>query len=70
MFERLIKSTKRCLRKMIGHVNFNHDELLTAVFKIEAIINARSLSYVSSEDDQEDPLTLKPAVRMPTTEFA
>lgn len=45
MFERLIKSTKRCLRKMVGQANFNHDELLTAVVEIKAIINARPLSY-------------------------
>ena len=50
MFERLIKSTKRCLRKMIGQAHFTHDELLTAVVEIEAIINARPLSYVSAED--------------------
>ena len=27
-FERMVKSTKRCLRKMVGRANFSHDELL------------------------------------------
>ena len=31
MYERMIKSTKRCLRKMVGQAHFTHDELLTAV---------------------------------------
>ena len=41
VFERLIKSTKRCLRKMVGRANFSLDELLTAVVEIEAVINSR-----------------------------
>ena len=40
VFERLVKSTKRCLRKMVGRANFSLDELLTAVIKIEAVINS------------------------------
>ena len=56
VFERLIKSTKRCLRKMVGRANFSLDELLTAVLEIEAVINSRPLSYVSSTDCEE-PLT-------------
>jgi len=40
MFERLIKSTKRCLRNKVGQANLNHDDLLIAVVEIEAIINA------------------------------
>ena len=56
VFERMVRSTKRCLRKMVGRAKFTRDEMLTAVVEIEAVINSRPLSYVSSADSEE-PLT-------------
>ena len=56
MFERHIRSTKRCLRKVIGKAKLNYDELLTVVTEVEMIINSRPLSYVTP-DDLEEPLT-------------
>lgn len=38
MYERMIKSTKRCLRKMVGQAHFTHDELLIALVETEVII--------------------------------
>ena len=55
-FERMVKSVKRCLRKMIGQAKFNVDELHTAVVEVEGIINSRPLSYITP-DDLEEPLT-------------
>ena len=55
-FERMVKSTKRCLRKIVGRAKLNYDELLTAVTEVESIINSRPLSYISSED-LEEPIT-------------
>ena len=55
-FERMVKSTKRCLRKIVGRAKLNYDELLTAVTEVESIINSRPLSYISSEDLVE-PIT-------------
>ena len=57
LFERLIKSTKRCLRKTNGQARITYDELVTAVAEIELILNSRPLCYVSTED-LEGPLTL------------
>ena len=56
VFERLVKSTKRCLRKVIGTARLSYDEFLTVVTEVEAVLNSRPLTYVSSED-LEEPLT-------------
>ena len=58
VFERMVKSTKRCLKKILGRACFSHDELLTAVTEIESVINSRPLSYMYvSADDTEEALT-------------
>ena len=56
VFERMIQSAKRCLRKTIGNARLTYDELMTSVIEVEMILNSRPLSYVSSEDIEE-PLT-------------
>ena len=56
IFERMVRSTKRCLKKTIGKAVFSYDELLTAVTEVEMILNSRPLSYISTEDIEE-PLT-------------
>ena len=56
VFEQMIKSTKCCLRKMVGRANLSLDEMLTAVVEIEAVINSQPLSYISSTN-HEEPLT-------------
>lgn len=52
-----MRSTKRCLRKMVGRSRLSLDELYTALTEVESITNSRPLSYISS-DDLEEPLTL------------
>ena len=56
IFERMIKSAKRCLKKSVGRNCLTHDELLTLVVEVEAVLNSRALTYASSED-VEEPLT-------------
>ncbi len=55
-FERLIKSTKRCLRKIVGQGKLYYDELRTVLVEMEAVINSRPLTYLSAED-LDEPLT-------------
>jgi len=55
-FERMVKSTKRCLRKMVRRSRLSFDELHTALVEVESILNSRPLSY-SSSSDLEEPLT-------------
>ena len=50
---RLVQSTKRCLRKVIGRAQFSVDVLVTALAEIEAVINSRPFSYVSVGDVEE-----------------
>jgi len=56
LFERLVRTTKRCLRKTIGQARLTYDELSTVLVEVEAVINSRPLSYVTA-DDFEEPLT-------------
>ena len=48
-FERMVRSTKRCLKKLIGRAHFSLDELTTALAEIEAGLNSRPLSYISGK---------------------
>ena len=52
-FERLVKSVKRCLKKILGQSCVTYEELLTVLMEIECVLNSRPLTYVSTEDLQE-----------------
>ena len=55
-YERLIRSAKRCLKKILGNALLTYEELETVVVQVEGIMNSRPLTFVSSED-LEEPLT-------------
>lgn len=56
VFERMIRMTKRCLKKIVGRARLTLDEFTTLITEVEGVINSRPISYVSS-DDTEEPLT-------------
>lgn len=56
LFERMVRRTKRCLRKVIGQARFSFDEMLTAIIEIEGIINSHPICYLNA-GDIEEPLT-------------
>ena len=55
-FERMIQMLKRCLRKLIRQAKFSYEELLTGVAEVEAILNSRPLTYLTT-DDIDEPIT-------------
>ena len=54
-FERLVKSVKLSLKKVIRNARLNYDELSTVLVEVEAALNSRPLTYVF--DEMEEPLT-------------
>ena len=56
LFERLVRSTKRCLRKVLGQAKLSYDELQTTLVEVEVVLNSRPHTYISPED-LDEPLT-------------
>ena len=56
IFERMIRCTKRCLRKTLGNARVNYPELLTILKEIENMLNNRPLT-VGYYDEILQPLT-------------
>ena len=50
-WERLVRSVKIALKKVIGRTSLDYDELLTVLTEIEGVINARPITYIY--DDEE-----------------
>ncbi|XP_061171676.1 uncharacterized protein LOC133181152 [Saccostrea echinata] len=57
-WERLIGITKSTLKKIIGRSYIDLETLQTVVTEVEAIVNDRPLTYVSSNLEDPEPLTL------------
>ena len=55
-FERLNKSVKRCMKKILRTSHPTEEELLTLLLEVEVTLNSRPLTYVSTEVARE-PLT-------------
>ncbi|XP_035220347.1 uncharacterized protein LOC118193377 [Stegodyphus dumicola] len=59
-WERLIRTTKNLIVRVLGQAAVNYEELLTVICDVEAVINCRPLTYVSN--DSEDLLPLTPSM--------
>ena len=55
-YERLVRSVKTPLKKVVGKAKLNYEEMETVLVEIEALINSRPLTYLY-EDDVSEPLT-------------
>ena len=58
IWERMVRSVKRCLVKVVGRAMLSYFELVTILVEIEGVINARPLTYVLDDiDGVSYPLT-------------
>ena len=55
-WERLVQSSKRCLRKIVGKAKLSYEELLTVLAEVEGVLNSRPLCHIY-DDNVEEVLT-------------
>ncbi|XP_071042603.1 uncharacterized protein [Parasteatoda tepidariorum] len=56
-YERLVKTIKEPLRKILGKALLTFEELSTVLAEIELIVNNRPLTYVENSPGEPEPLT-------------
>ncbi|GFY38533.1 integrase catalytic domain-containing protein [Trichonephila inaurata madagascariensis] len=56
-YERLVKSVKDSLRKILGKALLTFEELTTFLVETEYIVNSRPLTYVTDDFSEPNPLT-------------
>ncbi|GBL80190.1 hypothetical protein AVEN_29166-1 [Araneus ventricosus] len=56
-WERLIRSVKTCLKRILGKSSLTYEELYTVLVEIQAVINSRPITYLYSNVNEPDPLS-------------
>jgi hypothetical protein len=56
-WERMVRSVKTPLKKILGRSCLNYEEIQTTLTEIEAVINGRPLTYLYDDNDEPSPLT-------------
>ena len=49
MWEKLVRSPKRCMRKVLRNACLRYEELETVLIEIEATINNRPITYIDTD---------------------
>lgn len=55
-YERLVRSVKTCLKKILGKSSLEYKEFETTLQEVEAILNSRPLTFISSDANEPSPL--------------
>ena len=53
IYERLVRSTKRCLKKILWNAKLSYEEVLTILLEIELVLNNRPLTFTYEEPGDE-----------------
>ena len=57
-WERLVRSVKNCIKKVVGHSTLNFEELRTLLVEVECTLNNRPITYVYDDENHVSyPLT-------------
>lgn len=57
MWERLVRSVKTCLHKVIGKSSLSYEELETILTEVEAVVNSRPITFTHTSSEYPAPLS-------------